>query len=63
MTALSPRELEVAQLVARGWRNAQIAGELDIQLVTVKNHIAKIFKKLNVVNRTQLALFVYETAA
>lgn len=62
MKALSAREIEVAALVARGYRNRDIAVELEIETVTVKNHLQRIFKKLKVANRTQLALFVYEAA-
>lgn len=51
--ALSTRELEVLQLVARGLRNKEIGTSLDIAEDTVKVHIKNIFGKLNVMDRTQ----------
>ena len=51
--ALSDRELEVLQLVARGSANKQIAGDLSITESTVKTHVANIFQKLDVSHRTE----------
>jgi DNA-binding NarL/FixJ family response regulator len=51
--ALTPRELEVLQLMAKGLRNKEIAAALDIAEDTVKIHIKNIFEKLEVVDRTQ----------
>lgn len=62
-TELSTRELEVAGLVARGYRNAQIAAELEIEVVTVKNHLQRVFKKLSISSRTQLMLWILGRAA
>ncbi|MBD3884844.1 response regulator transcription factor [Phormidium tenue FACHB-886] len=56
-TALSPRELEVLQLVVEGDSNAEIAKKLYISLGTVKTHIRNILNKLNVNHRTQAAVF------
>jgi two-component system, NarL family, response regulator len=50
---LSPRELEVLQLIAEGLRNKEIAARLGIAEPTVKIHVQKIFSKLNVIDRTQ----------
>jgi len=50
---LSDREREVLQLIARGRLNKEIADELVIAIGTVKRHTANIFRKLDVVNRTQ----------
>ena len=50
--ALTPRELEVLQIMARGARNRDIAEELVISERTVKIHVAHIIAKLNVTNRT-----------
>jgi LuxR family maltose regulon positive regulatory protein len=50
---LSPRELEVLQLLATGLSNQEIAGELVVALTTVKTHVAAIYRKLDVANRTQ----------
>ena len=51
--ALSEREVEVLQLMARGSANKQIAGELSITESTVKTHVANIFQKLEVSHRTE----------
>ena len=53
---LTRRELQVMALVAQGFTNAQIAGELGITLGTVKWHLAGIYRKLKVRNRMQAAL-------
>jgi LuxR family maltose regulon positive regulatory protein len=50
---LTPRELEVLQLIASGDSNQQIADKLVITLSAVKKHTGNIFKKLNVNSRTQ----------
>src|SRR5215208_4866568 len=50
---LTPRELEVLSLIARGLRNREIAGRLVISERTVGNHISNIFSKLQVVDRAQ----------
>ena len=52
-TALSVRELQVLQLVAKGLRNKEIGAALDIAEDTVKIHIKNIFGKLEVIDRTQ----------
>jgi DNA-binding CsgD family transcriptional regulator len=52
---LSPRELEVAGLVARGLTNKQIATELFLSERTAQNHVQHILTKLGVANRTQVA--------
>ncbi|HZR83260.1 MAG TPA: response regulator transcription factor [Candidatus Binatia bacterium] len=56
--ALSPREEEVARCVARGLRNAEIAKELAITEETVKTHLNRVFRKLGVRDRMELALRV-----
>jgi predicted ATPase/DNA-binding CsgD family transcriptional regulator len=53
--SLTPRELEVAELVARGLTNRDIAGRLFITERTVEGHVERIRAKLNVHSRTQIA--------
>ena len=54
--SLTPREREVAALVAKGVSNKIIARELDISDSTVKTHLSVIFQKLKVNDRLQLAI-------
>lgn len=54
---LTKRELEVLVQVANGMFNKEIAQTLDISERTVKNHISNIFKKIEVADRTQAAVF------
>lgn len=55
---LSEREREVAEAIARGLSNAEIAAELYMSLATVKAHVGRILSKLGVDNRVQIALAV-----
>ena len=57
---LSPREAEISGLVARGYSNKEIAAQLSISDKTVKTHLIKIFRKLQVNDRLQLALHVVQ---
>ncbi|WP_096626367.1 response regulator [Calothrix sp. NIES-3974] len=54
---LTPRELEIAKLVAVGSTNQEIADQLYISQSTVKTHINSIFNRLNIKNRAQLAIY------
>ncbi len=54
---LTDREIEVIELIAEGMLNKQIAQKLFISEKTVKNHVSNIFKKLNVSDRTQAAIY------
>ncbi len=54
---LSPRELEVLQLVVEGHSNPKIASILYLSQCTIKSHIRSIFNKLGVTDRTQAAVF------
>ncbi len=54
---LTPREIEILTMIAVGARNEQIADELFISRNTVRTHIYNIFKKINVPNRLQAALW------
>lgn len=55
--SLTKRELEVLKLVACGMYNKEIAQKLNISERTVKNHVSSIFKKIEVMDRTQAAVF------
>ncbi len=55
--SLTRREIEILKLVAQGMFNKQIGIKLEITERTVKNHVASIFKKIGVVDRTQAAVF------
>ena len=54
---LTQRELQVLQLAANGLSNKELAGKLVISEKTVRNHIANIFSKLQVNDRTQAILY------
>lgn len=54
---LTKREIEVLKLLAIGLYNKEVAEQLDISERTVKNHVSNIFKKLDVTDRTQAAVF------
>ena len=58
MAELTPRELELANLVAAGFSNRRIADMLAIRQQTVKNHIQAIYRKLEVNNRVELSLYL-----
>jgi len=51
--SISKRELEVLQLMAKGFSNSEIAETLFVSLNTVKTHSSKLFEKLDVKRRTQ----------
>ena len=51
--SLSPRELEVLQLIAQGFSNQEIGKRLFLALDTVKGHNRRIFEKLQVQRRTE----------
>ena len=55
--SLTKRELEVLKLLAVGMYNKEVAENLHISERTVKNHVSNIFKKLEVTDRTQAAVF------
>lgn len=54
---LSPRELQVLELIAAGRTNKEIAAQLDISNQTVKNHVSSILRKLAVNDRTQAVVY------
>ena len=57
---LTAREIEVLELIAEGMINKEIAKQLYISEKTVKNHVSNIFRKLNVSDRTQAAIYAFK---
>ncbi|RPJ27767.1 MAG: DNA-binding response regulator [Chloroflexi bacterium] len=57
-TSLSVRELEVLELIGKGFTNQQIAEKLVIEVGTVKNHVHSILEKLNVRTRNEAAAYL-----
>jgi len=60
IAALNDREREVAVAVGRGLSNAEIAAQLFMSVATVKTHVSRILAKLDLNNRVQVALLVYD---
>ena len=61
ISSLTTKEKEVLQLASKGFSNKEIAEKMVVKEVTVKTHLNSIFKKLNVVNRTQAVLLAIQT--
>jgi DNA-binding NarL/FixJ family response regulator len=60
LDALTEREREVAVAIGQGKSNAEIAGELYMSIATVKAYVTRIFYKLGVDNRVQVAMRVHD---
>ncbi|MFD1945281.1 response regulator transcription factor [Nocardioides aestuarii] len=60
LQALTDRELDVAREVGHGLSNAEIAARLHLSVPTVKAHVSRVFDKLQVTNRVQIAILVHD---
>ena len=56
LMALTPRELEVLQMIAFGMTNAEAASRLHLSVHAIKFHLAAIYRRLGVNNRTEAAV-------
>lgn len=54
--SLTEKEIEILQLISKGYTNKEISDKLIVSEFTVKNHLKSIFKKLKVTSRTQVVL-------
>jgi DNA-binding NarL/FixJ family response regulator len=61
LSTLTPRELEVLQLLAKGLSNAELATSLHLSETTVKTHVARILFKLDLRDRAQAIVMAYES--
>lgn len=60
---LTRREQQVAEAIARGLSNRQIATEFGISIETVKQHLSSIYSKLEMTGRVMLAVYVVRSAS
>lgn len=63
LRSLSARERQVLEMASRGMTNTQVAGELRVSVHAVKFHLAGVYRKLSVANRTQATMLLYSFGA
>jgi DNA-binding NarL/FixJ family response regulator len=61
LRALTPRELEVLEMIAGGLTNAEAARRLDLSVHAIKFHLAAIYRRLGVTNRTEAAVTYFRS--
>ena len=63
LSTLSPREAQILALSSSGLTNREIASQLCVSIHAVKFHLAAVYRKLNVANRTQAASAYFRSLA
>ncbi|GAA2350432.1 response regulator transcription factor [Dactylosporangium salmoneum] len=61
LSTLTPREMDILRLIARGLSNQELARQLQISETTVKTHVTRVFTKLGIRDRAQAIIVAYET--
>ena len=60
LRSLTPRELEVLQLISSGMTNAEAGRRLQLSVHAIKFHLAEIYRRLGVSNRTEAAVAYFQ---
>jgi two-component system nitrate/nitrite response regulator NarL len=61
LVGLTPRELEVLELISAGATNAEAAVRLHLSVHAIKFHLARIYRRLGVANRTEAAVTFHQS--
>ena len=61
LAELTPRELEVLELISAGATNSEAASFLGLSVHAIKFHLARIYRRLGVTNRTEAAIRYYQS--